>query len=111
MSVSSRSIPSGSPSSSVSINGVRFVADSPGAISPNSTTLVDGSIVTLPLVDDNIPMVPSASSEPKFLRLTLTSRVSPPLAIRFPFPLELPSKSSSIVNGVSEERPTAAPDS
>ena len=92
------------------INGVKFVADSPGAISPNSTTLVDGSMTTLPLVDDNVPMVPIASSEPKFLRLTLTSKVSPPLAIRSPFPLELPSESSSIVNGVSD-RPTATPES
>ena len=50
------------------MNGVELVADSPAAISPNSTALVDGSIVTLPLVEDNIPIAPSASSEPKFLR-------------------------------------------
>ena len=92
------------------MNGVKLVADSPAAISPNSTALVDGSIVTLPLVEDNIPIAPSASSEPKFLRLTLISRVSPPLAIRSPFPIELPSESSSIVNGVSL-RPRATPES
>ena len=62
--VSSRSIPSGSPSSSVMMKGVKFVADSPGAISPNSTVLVEGSMFILPLVEDKTPMVPIASSEP-----------------------------------------------